>query len=169
VTSPLDRILWSLTVVLATLAIAAATIGEALNRREVAGDLHDLRQRVERLELTPRTPPPAASRSRALLPERPAITPSAGPANASGEQRTPLDWPALARCESSNNPRAVSSTGRHRGAYQFTLASWHWVGMTGDPIDAPLAVQTEAARRLLARQGARAAWPYCSRFLRVRP
>ncbi len=30
-----------------------------------------------------------------------------------------LDWPALARCESGGNPRAVSSSGKYRGLYQF--------------------------------------------------
>src|SRR5438046_1405604 len=30
-----------------------------------------------------------------------------------------LDWKALATCESGNNPRAVSPSGRYRGLFQF--------------------------------------------------
>lgn len=75
-----------------------------------------------------------------------------------------LNWLALAECESSGNPRAVSRSGKYRGLLQFSLSSWHSVGMTGDPIDYPAAVQIEAGKRLYARQGP-GAWPYCRRFL----
>lgn len=75
-----------------------------------------------------------------------------------------LNWRALAQCESGGDPRAVSRTGKFRGLVQFSLSSWHAVGMAGDPIDYPASVQIEAARRLYAIQGP-GAWPYCRRFL----
>ena len=71
-----------------------------------------------------------------------------------------LDWAALAQCESSGNPRAVSPTGRYRGLYQFDLTTWRAVGGTGDPIDDTPAEQTRRARLLYAERG-RAPWPVC--------
>ena len=35
-----------------------------------------------------------------------------------------LNWPALARCESGGNPRAVNPAGYY-GLYQFSVATWH--------------------------------------------
>lgn len=73
-------------------------------------------------------------------------------------------WGALSLCESTGDFRAIGGNGRFFGAFQFTLASWRWVGMRGNPIDHPYAVQLEAARRLYARQGWEA-WPVCARRL----
>jgi uncharacterized protein YabE (DUF348 family) len=75
-----------------------------------------------------------------------------------------LNWYALARCESGNNPRAVSSGGTYRGLYQFRLSTWHSVGGVGDPIDASRDEQTYRAKKLYLRSG-RGPWPYCGRFL----
>ena len=71
-------------------------------------------------------------------------------------------WARLARCESGGNPRAVGGRGRFFGAFQFTLRSWHAVGMTGNPIDYPYADQLAAAQRLQAKSGWRN-WPVCAR------
>ncbi len=73
-------------------------------------------------------------------------------------------WEALYFCESSRNPRAIGGGGRFYGAFQFTLDSWRWVGMHGNPIDHPYEVQLIAARRLHKRQGWKA-WPVCARKL----
>lgn len=73
-------------------------------------------------------------------------------------------WGALARCESGGNPRAVSSTGRYRGAFQFSIATWQGIGETGDPIDYSYEHQLAAAKRLQARSGW-GQWPRCSRRL----
>ena len=75
-----------------------------------------------------------------------------------------LDWPALARCESGGDPRAVSRTGRYRGLYQFSLSTWRSVGGTGDPIDHSRDSQTARAYALYQRDG-RAPWPHCGRHL----
>ena len=75
-----------------------------------------------------------------------------------------LNWPALARCESGGNPRAVSSGGTYRGLYQFSMSTWQGVGGTGDPIDASSSEQTYRAQLLYKRSG-RSAWPNCGQYL----
>lgn len=75
-----------------------------------------------------------------------------------------LNWYALARCESGNNPRAVSRDGTYRGLYQFRYSTWYSVGGTGDPINASRDEQTYRAKRLYLRSG-RSPWPYCGRYL----
>ena len=75
-----------------------------------------------------------------------------------------LNWPALARCESGGNPRAVSSTGKYRGLYQFSLATWRSVGGQGDPIDNSAGEQTYRAKILYNRSGA-GQWPHCGKYL----
>lgn len=74
------------------------------------------------------------------------------------------DFAALAQCESSGNPRAVSPSGKYRGLYQFDLPTWRSVGGTGDPAQATPAEQTKRARLLYADRG-RAPWPVCGRHL----
>ena len=74
-------------------------------------------------------------------------------------------WEKLRFCESSNNYRAVSSSGRYRGAYQFDVPTWHTVGGIGDPAEAPLAEQDARARELYALRGHQP-WPVCGRHLR---
>ena len=71
-------------------------------------------------------------------------------------------WGRLARCESGGNPQAVGGRGRFFGAFQFTLRSWHSVGMDGSPVDYSYADQLAAAQRLQARSGWRN-WPVCAR------
>jgi resuscitation-promoting factor RpfB len=75
-----------------------------------------------------------------------------------------LNWPALARCESGGNPRAVSPGGTYRGLYQFSISTWRGVGGSGDPIDASSAEQTYRAKLLYKRSG-RAPWPHCGKYL----
>lgn len=76
-----------------------------------------------------------------------------------GGQRTPLNWPALAQCESSGNPRAVSM-GRYFGLYQFDLQTWGSVGGVGNPADASPTEQTARAQQLYDKRGP-APWPVC--------
>lgn len=76
-------------------------------------------------------------------------------------------WGALARCESGGNPRAVGGGGRYFGAFQFTIGTWHSLGMSGNPVDHDFGTQLAAAQRLVARSG----WgqfPHCSRLLGLR-
>lgn len=76
-------------------------------------------------------------------------------------------WRALAACESSGNPRAVSPSGRYFGAFQFDLTTWRELGYSGNPRDHSFSVQLEAAKKLHARRGWQP-WPVCSRRLRLR-
>jgi uncharacterized protein YabE (DUF348 family) len=75
--------------------------------------------------------------------ERPTLAPTADG----------LNWAALARCESTNNPRAVNPAGYY-GLYQFSLSTWRTVGGTGNPIDASPEEQTARAQMLYNRAGA---------------
>ena len=100
----------------------------------------------------------------------PALTAEhAGPVRASrGGPRSSVAgadvWAALANCESHGNTAAVGGGGRYYGAFQFSLTTWHSLGYSGSPTDAPYEVQREAAQRLVARSG----WgqfPVCGRRL----
>jgi peptidoglycan hydrolase-like protein with peptidoglycan-binding domain len=66
----------------------------------------------------------------------------------------------IALCESGGNPAAVSPDGRYRGKYQFSRATWRALGGTGDPAQAPEALQDRLAAKLLAQSGT-APWPNC--------
>ena len=98
----------------------------------------------------PTTVPPRASRAARVA--RPRYT---GPINDDVFIR--LSW-----CESGGRANAVSRSGKYRGAFQFSLATWHSMGMAGDPIDYPFEVQLETAKRLQARSGW-GQWPTCAR------
>jgi peptidoglycan hydrolase-like protein with peptidoglycan-binding domain len=66
----------------------------------------------------------------------------------------------IASCESGGNPAAVSSSGRYRGKYQFSRATWRALGGRGDPAKAPESVQDVMAAKLLAQRGT-TPWPVC--------
>jgi uncharacterized protein YabE (DUF348 family) len=91
---------------------------------------------------------------------RPASSGGGGSATSGGG----LNWAALAACESGGNPGAVSSSGKYRGLYQFSYATWAGVGGSGDPAAASAGEQTMRAQMLYARSGA-GQWPTCGRRL----
>ena len=93
---------------------------------------------------------PAASAAPA---KRPAST-STGSAGAGTLAR-------IARCESGADPTAVSASGRYRGKYQFSRATWRDLGGSGDPAAATEAVQDAMAAKLLAARGT-SPWPNCA-------
>ncbi|RFU22783.1 resuscitation-promoting factor [Geodermatophilus marinus] len=88
--------------------------------------------------------------------ERPAAPASSG----NSPSADGLNWAALAQCESGGRPNAVSSTGKYRGMYQFSQATWNSVGGTGDPAAASADEQTYRAQLLYQRSGA-GQWPHC--------
>ena len=104
----------------------------------------------------PTTVPPAVP--------SPATTPTAT-TPASGPPSFPLGgvWAELRQCESGGN-YAIDTGNGYYGAYQFSAATWHGLGFTGLPNQAPPAVQDEAAVELQARSGW-GQWPACSRRL----
>jgi len=74
-----------------------------------------------------------------------------------------LNWRALAKCESSGNPRAVNAAGYY-GLYQFDGGTWRSVGGRGLAHQASSAEQTYRAQ-LLYRDRGRSPWPHCGRLL----
>jgi peptidoglycan hydrolase-like protein with peptidoglycan-binding domain len=66
----------------------------------------------------------------------------------------------IAQCESGGDPTAISSSGRFRGKYQFTRATWRSMGGTGDPAKASEAEQDQRALALYQARGT-APWPVC--------
>ena len=76
-------------------------------------------------------------------------------------------WPALAMCESTDNPRAVSSSGRYRGLYQMDANFWRTYGglrYASRPDLASRSAQTRVAQRGYQARGSRP-WPICGRRL----
>lgn len=82
----------------------------------------------------------------------------------SGSRVDSLNWAALARCESSGNPRAIGGGGIYFGLYQFNLSTWHGVGGRGNPIDASPSEQTYRAKILYRDRGSQP-WPACGYLL----
>ena len=84
---------------------------------------------------------------------------------------TEEQWHALRECESTQNYRAVSRSGRYRGAYQFARSTWDWVAgmhypeLVGiDPRDASPADQDKMAYKLYEINGWQP-WPTCRKRL----
>ncbi|WP_328558228.1 MULTISPECIES: ubiquitin-like domain-containing protein [unclassified Streptomyces] len=71
-----------------------------------------------------------------------------------------LNWSGLAACESGGRPGAVDPSGTYGGLYQFDAHTWHTLGGSGRPQDAPAAEQTQRAKKLYARRGT-SPWPHC--------
>jgi uncharacterized protein YabE (DUF348 family) len=71
-----------------------------------------------------------------------------------------LNWGALAQCESGGRADATDPSGTYGGLYQFDTRTWHSLGGSGRPQDAPPAEQTARAQRLYAARGA-SPWPHC--------
>lgn len=79
-------------------------------------------------------------------------------------RRSAPNFRALALCESSGRPTAVSRTGKYRGLYQFDRATWAQYGPAGDPAQASPAEQTRRALALYRARGPQP-WPHCGRLL----
>ena len=84
---------------------------------------------------------------------------------------TEEQWQALRQCESTQNYRAISVSGRYRGAYQFSIRTWNWVSemhypeLAGvDPIDASPPDQDKMAYKLYEINGWDP-WPTCKKRL----
>lgn len=71
-----------------------------------------------------------------------------------------LNWHGLAACESGGRPGAVDPSGTYGGLYQFDTHTWHSLGGSGRPQDAPAEEQTFRAKKLYVRRGA-SPWPHC--------
>ena len=84
---------------------------------------------------------------------------------------TPDQWAALRHCESSGNYRAVNSTGRYFGAYQFWPDTWDFVATRNYPrllgVLPSAATPQDQDRMAYALYEGRGAqpWPVCGRYL----
>ncbi|MDX6346830.1 MAG: resuscitation-promoting factor RpfB [Streptomyces sp.] len=75
-----------------------------------------------------------------------------------------LNWQGLAQCEAGGRPDAVDASGTYGGLYQFDTGTWHRIGGSGRPQDAPAGEQTYRAKKLYVSRGA-TPWPVCGRRL----
>lgn len=81
----------------------------------------------------------------------------------SGTSRRDKRWARnTAKCESGRNPKALSSDGTYRGAFQFMKDTWKSAPKSpgGDPIDYPYSTQAVVAVALKHSQGT-SPWPVC--------
>lgn len=101
------------------------------------------------------TAPPVAPPPTTVPAPLPAV-PAGGPSEG--------QWAALRKCESGGNYRAVSASGKYRGAYQFDYRTWAGLGGSGDPAAASPAEQDARARVLYSQRSWRP-WPVCGRHL----
>ena len=69
-------------------------------------------------------------------------------------------WDRVAACESGGNWHINTGNGYY-GGLQFSLATWHGYGGSGNPADASKSTQIAIAEKVLAGQGW-GAWPVCS-------
>lgn len=67
----------------------------------------------------------------------------------------------LSTCESHQNPTDLSPGGKYRGAFQFSLATWHAAGMPGDPIDFSYGEQKATAMSWAQVADPFGQWPVC--------
>ncbi|WP_407689641.1 transglycosylase family protein [Mycobacterium sp. HUMS_1102779] len=72
----------------------------------------------------------------------------------------PIDWNALAQCESGGNWSANTGNG-HYGGLQISEATWLANGGLGSPATSPPQEQIRVANNIMATQGP-AAWPKCA-------
>lgn len=124
-----------------------------------------LRREIARLQIDVAALEPRIAEQQALAPladawDRAAIAIEEGSYGIAPAEK----WEKLRFCESSHDYRAISPTGKYRGAYQFDYATWRTVGGTGDPAAAPPAEQDARARELYARRGHQP-WPECGYHL----
>ncbi len=75
-----------------------------------------------------------------------------------------LNWQGLAQCETGGRADAVDPSGTYGGLYQFDRPTWHSLGGSGAPQDAPPEEQTYRAKKLYVSRGA-SPWPVCGRKL----
>lgn len=75
-----------------------------------------------------------------------------------------LNWAALAKCESRNNPTSVSRNKMYYGLFQFSLTAWKSVGGSGKPSHASREEQLMRAKLLYQKRGWYP-WPNCGRRL----
>lgn len=64
-----------------------------------------------------------------------------------------VNWDGLAKCESTNNPRAINPSGKYTGLFQFDDRTWASVGGSGRAYDASPEEQLMRAKLLYLSRG----------------
>lgn len=152
---------------------SSALVQASAEERDARGAA-DAALEVEKAQRRPSAgPAPAGATTTSQRPPSTAVAASRGPAlpNPAGlgvrrsGDASAAESAFLSRvraCESRGGYTVVSSTGRYRGAYQFSVETWRGVGGAGDPAAASPDEQDARALALLRLQGPRA-WPVCGR------
>jgi hypothetical protein len=109
------------------------------------------------------TPPPVVAAAAAGGPAAPPPPPTPPPAGGTTEHvgnqvffhdfEYGVNWDALAKCESTNNPRAINPSGKYTGLFQFDDRTWQGVGGSGRSFDAPPEEQLMRAKLLYLARG----------------
>jgi len=106
--------------------------------------------------------PASASQGTALAAPVPPVAPATRARASRGGARAAAPggdvWARLRACESP-----TGASGRYRGYYQFSQASWQAAGGSGDPAAASLSEQTARAQNLAAHANPAQQWPVCWR------
>lgn len=127
------------------------------------------REAAARAATTTTTTMPAPTTTAAPAVDDPSVPTTAPPTTTAPAPGGPTaeQWAALRACESGGRYDAVSPSGRYRGAYQFSQATWDWVAswaqpaLVGvDPAAASVPDQDTMALALYGRQGS-SPWPHC--------
>ncbi len=79
---------------------------------------------------------------------------------AGGAHADPINWEAIAQCESGGNWAANTGNGDY-GGLQISAATWDDNGGVGLPSQASPQQQIDVAQRIMATQGP-GAWPTCA-------
>lgn len=83
---------------------------------------------------------------------------AAAPAFASAD---PVNWDAIAQCESGGN-WSISTGNGYYGGLQFSMSTWKANGGSGNPANASREEQIRVANNVLQSQGI-GAWPVCGK------
>ena len=103
-------------------------------------------------------PAPAPARPRGTVVQhggRPASAPVQSTSSYSGASGSFQS--CVISAESGGNPNAVNPSSGAGGLYQFLPSTWHALGYSGSPQDAPVSVQNEAFAKQYAQSGG-SAW-----------
>ena len=121
---------------------------------------------------TPCAPSTASSRSRARSHEEVVRAPRSPSRSGSAPRRCPssvggaddLNWSGAGRLRVGRPPGRARSVGHLRGALPVRPGTWHALGGSGRPQQAPAGEQTFRAKKLYVKRGA-SPWPHCGRRL----
>ncbi|HEX2047194.1 MAG TPA: transglycosylase family protein [Acidimicrobiales bacterium] len=128
----------------------ARLVAAEQDRRDAEAARAAAARQVQAAAVAPATTAAPAPRAGAVttVPRAPTTTAPTKPAPAASGDSVDETFACIRQLESGNNYKSPGG-----GAYQFLDSTWQSLGYSGSAQDHPPAVQDEAARRLLARDG----------------